>query len=44
MRRKDVREILSLPPTESGHYPMDECPLMLASILSEFLDPRSKEM
>jgi pimeloyl-ACP methyl ester carboxylesterase len=26
---------------ESGHYPMDECPLMLASILSEFLDPRS---
>ena len=28
---------------ESGHYPMDECPLMLASILSEFLDPRSKD-
>jgi pimeloyl-ACP methyl ester carboxylesterase len=24
---------------ESGHYPMDECPLMLAAILSEFLDP-----
>lgn len=26
---------------ESGHYPMDECPLMLASIMSEFLDPSS---
>jgi pimeloyl-ACP methyl ester carboxylesterase len=26
---------------EAGHYPMDECPLILASILTEFLDPRS---